>query len=151
MERMKQCNRLENLKIIAVGLSNTKKKLYHGKVDDNNTGGTNWHSEKLKESLQDNPKEGESGKFETADDLFADVSIGLYHIDVENHEKDVLNGSKKLLQRCKPIIAIEHWKGSKKCTNATDCPEFYNFMASLDYRFARKLSNDDFLFLHASK
>jgi FkbM family methyltransferase len=153
MERVKKQNKLKNLVIIPKGLYSSTTRRQHGQQPDNNTGATRWNKQNLEIDLaRASPSTEESGEFVTADSLFQDINIGLYHIDVEGHEFEVLEGSKQLLTRAKPIIIVEHWVKDRgpmhRCTGESDCPSFYSLMTSLDYCFTRFISNGDSLWLH---
>jgi FkbM family methyltransferase len=63
------------------------------------------------------------------DDNLKNINIGFIKIDVEGHEKEVIEGAKKLIIKYKPILLIEiEEKHSKKPVSET-----INFISQLGY------------------
>ena len=155
MEKMSIINSVSNIKILNYGLSDLKKILGHSKHDNANananTGAQHWDIKKEKINLTKTNEE-ESNIFIPADDLFKKGEIGLigvYHIDVENHEIDVLKGSKNLINTCKPILLIEHFiiGTGIKCKN--ECVTLFKTIEDINssYKHTGFLPNGDLIFV----
>jgi len=155
IEKMSLINSVSNIKILNYGLSVLKKILGHSGRDNanngNNTGGQQWNIEKEKINLTKTNEE-ESNIFIPSDDLFKKGEIGLigvYHIDVENHEIDVLTGSKNLINTCKPILLIENYIGENiKCKNKNECAPLFKTIEDINpsYKHTGFLPNGDLIF-----
>ena len=163
MKKMSIINSVSNIKILTYGLSDLKKILGHSghsghsentNNDNINTGGQRWDIKKEEINLTKTNEE-ESNIFIPADDLFKNGEIGLigvYHIDVEGHEIDVLKGSKNLINTCKPILLIENFidnSTSIKCKNKNDCVTLFKTIEDINssYKHTGFLPNGDLIFL----
>ena len=156
MKKMSIINSVSNIKILNYGLSDLKKILGHSENtnnDGNNTGGQRWDIKKEKINLTKTNEE-ESNIFIPADDLFKKGEIGLigvYHIDVEGHEIDVLKGSKNLINTCKPILLIEDFIiGTQiKCKNKDECVTLFKTIEDINssYKHTGFLPNGDLIFV----
>ena len=148
IEKMSIVNAINNIKVLNFGLSDTythKDPIYdiipH---KGNNTGGTQW----------ENKNNTKGTLFVTLDSLVENGKIGpigLYHIDVEGHEIECLNGSKNLILRDKPILCVESFlpNTEEKCTQDNileKCSEFYNTIKNLNYSVSGQLPNGDLIF-----
>lgn len=142
IEKMAIVNSLSNISVINCGLSNKYSEFSPNKNKDNNTGATVWKESENKNSV----------KFYPLDTLYKEGKIGpigLYHIDVEGHEADVILGSKKVISMFQPIILMEIWIGhGKKCKSAEQCPTITQIMNSLNppYHCSGFLPNGDMIF-----
>jgi FkbM family methyltransferase len=158
MKKMSIINSVSNIKILNYGLSDLKKILGHSENtnnDDNNTGKQRWDIKKEKINLTKTNEE-ESNIFIPADDLFKKGEIGLigvYHIDVEGHEIDVLKGSKNLINTCKPILLIENFiigtQTQLKCRNKNECVTLFKTIEDINssYKHTGFLPNGDLIFV----
>jgi len=64
------------------------------------------------------------------DEILTHQNIGFIKIDVEGHEREVIDGSKKIIEKCKPNMLIEiEEKYSKKSVNET-----INYITSYGYQ-----------------
>ena len=75
--------------------------------------------------------------------------IGVYHIDVEGNEIDVLKGSKTLINKYKPILFIEDWINlSTKCKSRNECPKLFETIEDINslYKNTGILPNGDLIF-----
>ena len=154
IEKMSLINSVSNIKILNYGFSNLKKILGHNNlndVNDLNTGAQQWDIQKREINLT-KTNEDESNIFIPADDLFKKGEIGLigvYHIDVEGHEIDVLKGSKKLINTCKPLLFIENYIAENiKCKNKSECPSLFKTIQDINpsYKHTGVLPNGDLIF-----
>ena len=159
MQRIARKNMLKNIKIINTGLTDKDDIIYyHNKRDDENTGGLMWYENtNSKEIIKDiGPNDSENMNFKTLDSLVnsGEIShkIGIYHIDVEFMEIEVLKGSKMLVDRDKPILLIESFKmlgthidEKRKCLIEDDC-EIISYLKNKNYKFSGYMSNEDMIF-----
>ena len=153
IEKMSLINSVSNIKILNYGLSDSNKILGHEKRDniEKNTGGQKWNIEK-KNIFSNSTIEEESNLFISADELFkkGDIGdIGVYHIDVEGHEINVLKGSRNLINICKPVLFIEEWlKNGDKCKNENECKNLFNIITEIhpSYKNTGFLPNGDLIF-----
>jgi FkbM family methyltransferase len=157
MKKISKINNIKNIKILNYGLSNENKILSHDFVTEgNNTGGHIWYIKSNSINLDVSTYEKESNIFIKADDLLkkGDIGkIGVYHIDVESHELDVLKGSKELINKYKPILFIEVFADlaavkKENCKNRQDCPEIFKTIEDIDksYKNTGFLPNGDLIF-----
>lgn len=153
MRKMACKNKIENIKIFNCGLSEYRKILGHDPREiDNNTGGQNWTLEKNTINIiNTSSKEAESNIFVPIDFLFVNNeigNIGIYHIDVEGHEIEVLKGSRKIINKCKPTLFIERYTGigMEKCKKREDSPDLFTEIDNLEYEFGGFLPNEDLIF-----
>jgi FkbM family methyltransferase len=84
----------------------------------------------------------------TLDDELGDRDVTLLKIDVEGGEMGVLNGARKTLERCRPVVVFEHGAGAREFygTAAADVWQFFNElgMRIFDTDGNGPLSLDDF-------
>ena len=148
MNKIIKYNKLTNIIVINTGLSDENKLLAHDKYTDKNTGGFIW---------RENGSENTSKtSFVTLDSLLENGTIrgpiGFYHIDVETHELEVINGSKIILNKDKPLISIEIFdKNVKSCepdSSDTYCNLVFNLLKKLSYKYIKTMPNKDLLFQH---
>jgi FkbM family methyltransferase len=121
-------NGLSNVKVFkqALGSRTGAEKLF---INDANHGAN---------SFVDSPSN--EGSFEeveviTLDDVMATESpsqIDLIKIDVEGWEHEVLKGSKKIIEKFRPVIFFESWKSFKK-PYSSDISEEIDFLTSMNY------------------
>jgi FkbM family methyltransferase len=152
MKKIATLNSINNIKIINVGLSNVES-IYkpqpleseHAKI--NNTGATIWK------------KDTDGVKFVTADSLIDDKiinhNIGLYLIDVETHEIEVINGSRQLIYKFNPILCVEVFDNRDNGRNcdlpknehekSNHCNDLFKLLEDLNYRVSGKLANLDLI------
>lgn len=151
IEKMSLINSVSNIKILNYGLSDYEKILGHESTSDLNTGAQTWNIQKEKKILT-KTNENESNIFITLDYLFKKREIGkigIYHIDVEGHEIDVLKGSENLINTCEPILFIENYISKNvKCKNKNDCPLLFKTIRNINpyYKHTRFLPNKDLIF-----
>jgi len=143
IRHMVTLNRLSNIKIRNCGLSDKYSLMgideERAKVCQSNTGGHMW-------------KEGGKDpiRFIPLDFLMNSMQIGVFHIDVEGHEVEVLKGAKKLIQRDKPVLLIEVWD----CSKSKECTDKWNKTLEIiipGYRVTGVLPNGDFICEFQSK
>lgn len=181
MKKMAYINSIENIRILNYGISDSEQIMGHDKIDLNspithtwfnyryeeinnltNTGGQHWKKEIINENegSEKTTYDDERTLFVTADSLFLKKKIGpvgIYHIDVEGHEIELLKGSKRLIDEFKPLIFIEAFvdidienKGiNDKCKSKEECPDLFNLLDNLSYNLSGFLPNGD-LFLSPS-
>lgn len=75
----------------------------HITVPEYKDGGKNFHQAHLSES-------GISVRLFRIDDLFADISPSFIKCDVEGREVDVVNGSARIIERCRPVWLMETFR-----------------------------------------
>ena len=145
MNKLITYNKLTNIVVINTGLSDTYKKLSHDKYTDKNTGGFIW-----KENGSDNTSTNNFIKLDSLLENGIVGPIGFYHIDVESHEVEVINGSKKILNKYKPLISIEIFdKDLKSCEINSDdhyCNLVIDMLKKLSYKYIKTMPNKDLLF-----
>ena len=153
MKKISKINNIKNIKILNYGLSNETKILGHDIMKEgNNTGGHGWYIKSNSINLNVSTYEKESNIFIKADELLEKGEIGMigvYHIDVEGAEIDLLKGSKKLINKYKPIIFIEQYiSPDVKCKNINDCPQLFKTIEDIDksYKNTGFLPNGDLIF-----
>lgn len=153
IEKMALINAVSNIKILNYGLSDFQKILGHDSTSEINTGAQTWDIKKDKEkNSSSKTNEEESNIFIPADDLFKKREIeevGIYHIDVEGHEIDVLKGSINLINTCKPILFIENYiSKTNKCKNKNECYSLFKTIEDINpyYKHTGSLPNDDLIF-----
>ena len=117
LEKNKILNNINNITLFNIALSNEKKKIQMWVPDKNKTGGYsiyNVNDEELKKYNEKNTFKIES-KCNLADNLmvFNNEKIAI-KIDVERHEKKVLDGMTDILNNNKNIIQIELFDERKK-------------------------------------
>lgn len=142
LKAMTTLNKIPNIKIINAGLARTDLNFAIKQSNGNNTGSYTW--EKSDQNKQT--------RFLPLDQLYKENligPIGLYHIDVEGMEENVLHGSEHIIREYKPIICVEKWvnKDSKKCKMPKQCPEIFAIMSNYGYRLFDFLPNDDMVFV----
>jgi FkbM family methyltransferase len=175
IKKMAKINSIKNIRILNYGLSDSEQIMGHDPIDLNspitdrwfnynfeevnnitNTGSQRWkknissvHIDNDKKSTYDD----ESTIFVTADSLFLKKEIGpigIYHIDVEGHEIELLNGSRKLIGEFKPLLFIESFINNAvshdKCQTKEQCPNLFNLFNNISYHLSGFLPNGD-LFL----
>jgi FkbM family methyltransferase len=163
IKKMAKINSIENIRILNYGLSDSEQIMGHGANDANlmnmNTGGQRWEK-KINDSVEYNKTtyDDERALFVTADSLFLKKEIGpvgIYHIDVEGHEIELLNGSKTLIDEFKPLILIESFvdilskdnnKDNSKCKSKEECPDLFNLLDNISYNLSGSLPNGDLFF-----
>jgi len=158
MKKMSCINKIKNIKILNYGLSNEKKILSHEKRInyDNNTGSQIWDLSSNSVNKGLTTYDEESNVFVEADELFKKGEIGMigvYHIDVEGHEVDVLKGSKLLINQCKPVLFVECWVTKFlffpfKCKNKNECPSLFRVINKINSLNKQTgfLANGDLIF-----
>lgn len=152
INKISKINNIKNIKILNCGLSNKSKILTHDIITEhNNTGGQGWNIISKTINLNKTTYGEESNIFIKADDLLkkGDIGkIGVYHIDVEGSELDVLEGSKELINKYKPILFIELFINRKNCKNRNDCPQLFKTIEDIDksYKNTGFLPNGDLIF-----
>ena len=72
------------------------------------------------------------------DDILYDKKIGFIKIDVEGHEKEVINGSKNIIKKYKPNLLVE----IEERHNKTKVVDTINYINKLGY---------DSFFLHENE
>ena len=65
----------------------------------------------------------------TLDETLKDINIGFIKIDVEGHEREVVEGAKNLIKICKPVLLVE----IEKRHNKKPVMETINFINQLGY------------------
>jgi FkbM family methyltransferase len=162
IEKMAKINSIDNIRILNYGLSDSEKIMGHDPNDANliNTGGQKWEK-KINDSVEYNKTtyDDERSLFVTADSLFLKKEIGpvgIYHIDVEGHEIELLNGSKALIDKFKPLLFIESFvsvssNDFKKCKSKEECPDLFNLLDNISYSLSGFLPNDDLFFSPKNK
>jgi FkbM family methyltransferase len=141
MEKMAFWNRIPNIIILNYGLSDKKGTFNITNQDtvEKNTGAIAY-SPNIKSDIE----------FITADILYKSKilhDIGIYHIDVEGAEIDLINGSKELIKNCQPIMLIEHFiiNNKIKCQNREECKDLYRLLDDLNYYVDGYMSNGDMI------
>lgn len=132
IERIKKINKLSNLKVINLGLSDS---IINCKPDYKANGdifrGT------MKTQWDKNVDSNESCNFTTIDNLIKDriisEKIGIIHLDIEGFEYKALKGSQKLLKSQKPYLSIEFYNPSEE--NIKILP--------VEYKYRCRLNNND--------
>jgi FkbM family methyltransferase len=71
------------------------------------------------------------------DDMFQECDAIL--LDVEGSELKIIEGAKKLIKKCKPVILLDRWNTKYK--------QQHDYMKSIDYVFYQK-SGRDLVFIH---
>lgn len=100
INKMAESNNLSNIRTIHCGLSNKKGK---GSLEKKK-----FHLPFLHHSGATKVKKsGADFDLYAVDYLFENHNVGLIHFDLEGYEYDALLGSKKVIDRCNPIILIE--------------------------------------------
>lgn len=156
IEKMALINAVPNIKILNYGLSDYEKILGHDPTENINTGAQNWNNkkDKQKKSLSKTTEE-ESSIFIPADNLLNKGEIGqigIYHIDVEGHEIDVLKGSISLINKYKPVLFIENYVNiNDKCKNENDCRLLFQTIKDINpnYKHTGFLPNEDLIFKYS--
>lgn len=69
--------------------------------------------------------------------------VDLIKIDVEGHERFVIEGARETIKKYKPIIWIEFWERSFEEGN--------NLMEAIGYKLKERLDEDNFLYVHAAE
>ena len=151
IKKISALNNIKNIKILNYGLSDKKKILSHNEQKDHNTGGQSWNIPTESINLNVSTYDKEANIFIEADELLhKDIGmIGVYHIDVEGHEIDVLKGSKTLINKYKPILFIEDWINlSTKCKSRNECPKLFETIEDINslYKNTGILPNGDLIF-----
>lgn len=153
IEKMALINAVSNIKILNYGLSDFEKILGHDSTENINTGAQTWNIKKDKQiKFSSKTNEEESSNFIPVDNLFKKEEIeriGIYHIDVEGHEIEVLKGSKNLINICKPILFIENYiNKNDKCKNENDCRLLFETIKDINpnYKHTGFLPNGDLIF-----
>jgi len=156
MKKMAKINSIENIRILNYGLSDSEQIMGHDANDLNfkNTGSQKWEK-KINDSVEYNKTtyDDERTLFVTTDSLFLKKEIGpigIYHIDVEGHEIELLNGSKALIDKFKPLIFIESFinisSSYDKCKSKEECPDLFNLLDNISYNLSGFLPNGDLFF-----
>lgn len=65
----------------------------------------------------------------------------LIHLDVEGYEYNALRGARQTLQRCKPVVVLEHYAPWLARFN-TNLDELETFLKSLNYKFRTEVYGD---------
>ena len=110
MRAMAELNGLENIKVLQCGLSDRDGDMYsHARVDNPNTGGTNWHTDSRDE--HGNAIGEEAIEFARLDTLIKDGlvrhRIGYIHLDVESMEPHAVRGALNMFVTDRPILSAE--------------------------------------------
>jgi FkbM family methyltransferase len=95
-------NRLTNIEIHTVGLSNREAALHYKLDTSGNLGASHFQSEADEQTIELPVCRG--------DDYLSNKSVNridLIKVDVEHHELEVFEGLKLTISRCRPIIAFE--------------------------------------------
>lgn len=180
IEKMAKINSIKNIKVLNYGLSDSEQIMGHDQIDLNseitdrwfnfnfdevnnlsNTGGQHW--KKIEVDCVDNENkhkttyDDEKSMFVTADSLLKKKEIGpigIYHIDVEGHEIELLKGSKKLINEFKPLLFIESFINieinNQKCQTKEQCPDLFKIFDEISYSLSGFLPNGDLFLSHHS-
>ena len=116
LKRNKNLNNISNIFLYNIALSNEKKKIRMWVPDKEKTGGFSIYDEKDEELSKYN--EEKTFKIESMSDLgdnlldFQNEKIAI-KVDVERHEKNVLDGMSNILKKNKILIQIELFEKRK--------------------------------------
>ena len=157
MEKMVSVNRIQNIKVINCGLSDSVKTLGHSREsvqevapEKKNTGAQVW-DEKLPEKLGTSTNEEEISNFYPLDYLWYSGVVGplgLLHIDVEGHEVSMLRGAEQVIGTYHPVLTIESWESV--CKEEKDCPKLFGALKELSYTTKGFMPNNDVICVHRS-
>ena len=176
IEKMAKINSIKNIKVLNYGLSDSEQIMGHDQIDLNseitdrwlnfnldevnnltNTGGQQWKKIEVNcvddENKYKTTYDDEKSMFVTADSLFKKKEIGpigIYHIDVEGHEIELLKGSKKLINEFKPLLFIESFINNDKCKTKENCPDLFKILDVISYTLSGFLPNGDLFLSHNS-
>lgn len=176
IKKMAKINSIKNIRILNYGLSDSEQVMGHDPIDLNAPVTARWFnynfeevnnltntgSQRWKKNIDNGNDDANDEKstyddertiFVTADSLLLKKEIGpigIYHIDVEGHEIELLNGSKKLISDFKPLLFIESFINNSishdKCQTKEQCPNLFDLFNNISYRLSGFLPNGD-LFL----
>ena len=121
-------NKLYNVKVVNVGLSDKNEKLGISKTKGTNSGGTEW-----------GVSDGNKSTFVKLDSLNI-KNIHAIHLDVEGFEYKALNGAENTISKNKPYISLEINRNVKYNMKLID-----KFLSKYSYEMKYRL-NDNYIF-----
>jgi len=139
-------NNIDNVILSTKALSDENNKTIEVEYHDptlRNIGGWGIHFTKDKE-FTDNLSSYISIEIITIDSLKLD-KLALIKLDVEGNELKVVKGGIKTIEKCRPIIILEHWSPFPNIDiNKTKCE--FNILLNMGYKVEQIKNSPDFIF-----
>ena len=133
IKKIAKLNKLDNVIVLQIGLSDNVTSYNHKKNGDwdKNTGGTNWTETDSEEA----DKDSEKVNFTTLDLLvengYISEKIGYIHLDVEGMECKAIKGALRTIKNTSPVLSLEENNVKDETLKKLMCSQGYKFDARL--------------------